>query len=78
MVLRFTLGTWKKIATNQCVGSKGSHFKQFQYNSRSTFVVAMKLVHRSGKIGCAGGHFSYWGCHHGIPTNIIVTGICSL
>ena len=68
------LGYWKKIASNRCIGARNNHYKQFVYHGPSTFIIAMKLVHTKGVIGCHSSGRSYWGCWDSHPTNIIVTG----
>ena len=70
------LGTWKQVAWNQCISSRNTHHAQFEYTGPSTFIYAMKMVHRSGRIGCQPRSYTRWGCHtgdHG-DINIVVTG----
>lgn len=72
----FFIGSWRKIATDQCIGAKGNHYKQFTYTGPNTFIIAMKLVHIKGSIGCDGSQYTKWGCKDSTyPMNIIVTGV---
>jgi hypothetical protein len=74
-VIVINKGFWRKIASDRCVGARGNHYKEIIYRGQSTFIIAMKLVYKKGKIGCYGGTYTRWGCNAGNPTNIIVTGI---
>ena len=65
---------WKSIGTG-CVSARGNHFKLFTYHGPSGFVRALRLTHQSGKIGCAPGQFSNWGCNHVYRTNMFVTDV---
>ena len=73
-VLTISLGFWRKIASNKCIGARNNHYKEFTYTGRNTFIIAMKMVHKKGRIGCYGGGYTHWGCTNAHPTNIIVTG----
>ena len=67
---------WNKVASDLCVGAKNNAYREFTYNGTSTFIIAMRLVHKRGKIGCYGLSRTNWGCFPVKHTmNIIVTGI---
>ena len=76
LIIYLFKGIWRKVASDQCVGSKGDHYREITYTGSNTFIIAMKLVYKKGLIGCHGGAYSRWGCEDNKPTNIIVTGIC--
>jgi hypothetical protein len=73
--ITISLGFWKKIASDKCVGARNNHYKEFTYTGPNTFIIAMKMVHKKGSIGCIGWAHTHWGCTNVHPTNIIVTGM---
>ena len=58
-----------------CAGSKHNDFATFTYRGNNGFVNAIKLVHRSGKIGCHAKAHTNWGCSSNHRTNMYVTDI---
>ncbi|XP_046851288.1 uncharacterized protein LOC124444699 [Xenia sp. Carnegie-2017] len=66
-------GKWRIIAWNKCVGAKNNQYAAFSYTGPSRFIIALKLHHTTGKIGCAPGHKTNWGCAPSHPMNIIIT-----
>jgi hypothetical protein len=69
-----SLGFWRKIASDKCIGARNNHYKEFTYTGPNTFIIAMKMVHKKGRIGCYGSAYTRWGCSNSYPMNIIVTG----
>ncbi|XP_046855407.1 uncharacterized protein LOC124448436 isoform X1 [Xenia sp. Carnegie-2017] len=53
---------WCTIASNLCVKPKNSQFKEFTFSGSSTFIIALRLTHVSGKIGCFYKANTNWGC----------------
>ena len=73
----FTLpfkGKWRTIALNKCIGAKNNQYAEFSYPGPSRFIIALKLHHTTGKIGCAASAKTNWGCGPSHPMNIIITG----
>ncbi|CAB4013674.1 Hypothetical predicted protein [Paramuricea clavata] len=66
-------GFWRKIASDKCVGARNNHYKEFTYTGPHTFIIAMKMVHKKGRIGCVDSAYTRWGCSNSHPINIIVT-----
>jgi hypothetical protein len=73
-----SLGFWRKIASDKCIGARNNHYKEFTYTGSNTFIIAMKMVHKKGRIGCYGSAYTRWGCSNSYPINIIVTGKLSV
>ncbi|XP_046851286.1 uncharacterized protein LOC124444697 [Xenia sp. Carnegie-2017] len=66
-------GKWRTIALNKCIGAKNNQYAEFSYPGPSRFIIALKLQHTTGKIGCSPAHKSNWGCSPSSAMNIIIT-----
>ncbi|XP_046850235.1 uncharacterized protein LOC124443759 [Xenia sp. Carnegie-2017] len=65
-------GAWRTIASNKCIGAKGNKYAEFTYLGLSRFIVALRLDHTSGSVGCTLTTHTNWGCPlH--PMNVIIT-----
>ncbi|XP_046856420.1 uncharacterized protein LOC124449519 [Xenia sp. Carnegie-2017] len=66
---------WKQVAPRICVGARNNNFRAIAIRGHS-FIIAMKLTHLGGKIGCRSGSRTNWGCRYGDnrrTLNMIVT-----
>jgi len=62
---------WVKLNKDPvCFGANGDQFGSFMYD-RNIFVSSFMLVHRSGKVTCNKGSYSYWGCHPNSTTSLV-------
>ena len=52
LIINLFKGSWREVAADQCVASKGDHYREITYTGPNTFIIAMKLVHKKGSIGC--------------------------
>ena len=68
----YILDRWRLQATDVCFEAKGNKFGTFtmNYNGQLT---AIRLVHKSGLVGCSGGIRSKWGCAHETSISIVIS-----
>ena len=52
---------WKYIGYG-CSGAKHNSYNEVTYSGKDNFIGAVKLVHRSGYVGCYASAHSNWGC----------------